>query len=165
MLGATGSEGIPMELFTSGEPRWLGVQALLPGESILSLIGEQTRFTLVAMLPGRYRPMLRPGMPIRLELSGFKYEYQNLTIDSVGNEVVGPSEIRRFLGQELADTVSLKEPVVLVTARLPNSTFVAEGKTFSYYEGMQGDADARVRAESVLLTLVPGLKALFNDGG
>ena len=32
MLGATGSEGIPMELFTSGEPRWLGVQALLPGE-------------------------------------------------------------------------------------------------------------------------------------
>jgi len=30
---------------------------------------------------------------------------------------------------------------------------------------MQGDADARVRAESVLLTLVPGLKALFNDGG
>src|SRR5579864_1044247 len=26
MLGATGSEGIPMELFTSGEPRWLGVQ-------------------------------------------------------------------------------------------------------------------------------------------
>jgi membrane fusion protein (multidrug efflux system) len=117
------------------------------------------------MLPGRYRPMLKPGMAVRLELAGFKYVYQNFTIESVGNEVVGPSEIRRFLGQELADTVSLKEPVVLVTARLPTSTFVAEGKTFSYYEGMQGDADARVRAESVLLTLVPGLKALFNDGG
>ena|SRR5882762_8438824 len=28
MLGSTGSEGIPMELFTSGEPRWLEVQAL-----------------------------------------------------------------------------------------------------------------------------------------
>jgi len=28
MLGATASEGIPMELFTSGEPRWLEVQAL-----------------------------------------------------------------------------------------------------------------------------------------
>ena len=31
MLGATGSDGIPMELFTTGEPRWLGVQVLLPG--------------------------------------------------------------------------------------------------------------------------------------
>ena len=31
MLGATASEGIPMELFTSGEPRWLEVQALIPG--------------------------------------------------------------------------------------------------------------------------------------
>jgi hypothetical protein len=43
MLGAVGSEGIPMELFTSGEPRWLGVQALLPGEE------EQPRVLLVSV--------------------------------------------------------------------------------------------------------------------
>jgi hypothetical protein len=43
MLGATESEGIPMELFTSGEPRWLGVQALLPGEE------EQPRVLLVSV--------------------------------------------------------------------------------------------------------------------
>lgn len=43
MLGVTGSEGIPMELFTSGEPRWLGVQALLPGEE------EQPRVLLVSV--------------------------------------------------------------------------------------------------------------------
>lgn len=140
-------------------------QALSPGDTILSLIGEQTRFTLVAMLPGRYRPMLRPGMPLRLELAGFKYEYQNLAIDSVGNEVVGPAEVKRFLGQELADTVAVHEPVILVQARLPQSSFTADGKTFSYYDGMQGTADARVRAESVLVTLVPGLKALFDNAG
>jgi hypothetical protein len=28
MLGSSGSEGIPLDLFTSGEPRWLEVQAL-----------------------------------------------------------------------------------------------------------------------------------------
>jgi hypothetical protein len=28
MLGLIGSEGIPLDLFTSGEPRWLEVQAL-----------------------------------------------------------------------------------------------------------------------------------------
>jgi hypothetical protein len=43
MLGATSSEGIPMELFTSGEQRWLGVQALLPGEE------EQPRVLLVSV--------------------------------------------------------------------------------------------------------------------
>jgi hypothetical protein len=43
MLGATGSEGIPMELFASGEPRWLGVQALLQGEE------EQPRVLLVSV--------------------------------------------------------------------------------------------------------------------
>jgi membrane fusion protein (multidrug efflux system) len=140
-------------------------QALSMGETVLSLEGEQTKFTLVAMLPGRYRPMLKPGMPVRLELAGFKYVYQNLKIESVGNEVVGPAEMRRFLGQELADTVAVTEPVVLVMARLPQSTFLADGRTFAYYEGMQGNADARVRAESVLVTLFPALKALFNDGG
>jgi hypothetical protein len=43
MLGATGSEGIPMDLFTSGEQRWLGAQALLPGEE------EQPRVLLVSV--------------------------------------------------------------------------------------------------------------------
>jgi len=43
MLGATASEGIPMELFTSGEPRWLGVQALLPGTE------EEPRVRLVSV--------------------------------------------------------------------------------------------------------------------
>jgi hypothetical protein len=43
MLGATGTDGIPMDLFTSGEPRWLGVQTLLPGEE------EQPRVLLVSV--------------------------------------------------------------------------------------------------------------------
>lgn len=43
MLGASGDEGVPMELFTSGEQRWLGVYALLPGEE------EQPRVLLVSV--------------------------------------------------------------------------------------------------------------------
>ncbi len=43
MLGVVGGEGIPSELFTSGEPRWLGVQPLLPGEE------EQPRVLLVSV--------------------------------------------------------------------------------------------------------------------
>jgi hypothetical protein len=42
-LGVTGPEGVPAELFTSGEPRWLGVQPLLPGAE------EQPRVLLVSV--------------------------------------------------------------------------------------------------------------------
>ncbi len=43
MLGATANEGIPVDLFNSGEPRWLGVQAVLPGSE------EQHRVLLVSV--------------------------------------------------------------------------------------------------------------------
>lgn len=42
-LGVTGREGLPAELFASGEPRWLGVQPLLPG------VEEQPRVLLVSV--------------------------------------------------------------------------------------------------------------------
>jgi len=43
LLGATKNEGIPLELFTSGEPRWLTWQVQLPGEV------EQPRVLLVSV--------------------------------------------------------------------------------------------------------------------
>ncbi|HET8922238.1 MAG TPA: hypothetical protein VFN26_04495 [Candidatus Acidoferrum sp.] len=43
LLGATKSEGLPLELFTAGEPRWLGVQVNLPKEV------EQARVLLVSV--------------------------------------------------------------------------------------------------------------------
>ena len=44
LLGVTTQEGVPPELFSSGQPRWLGVQSQLPGES------EQPR-ALLASVP------------------------------------------------------------------------------------------------------------------
>jgi type IV secretory pathway VirB2 component (pilin) len=43
LLGTTKSEGLPLELFATGEPRWLGAQVQLPGEV------EQTRVLLVSV--------------------------------------------------------------------------------------------------------------------
>src|SRR5216684_7839740 len=43
LLGSTKSEGLPLELFVSGEPRWLGVQVNLPKEV------EQPRVLLVSV--------------------------------------------------------------------------------------------------------------------
>src|ERR1041384_1242065 len=43
LMGSTLNEGLPMELFASGEPRWLGVQVNRPGEV------EQPRVLLVSV--------------------------------------------------------------------------------------------------------------------
>ena len=43
LLGATKSEGLPLELFSAGEPRWLGMQVNLPHEV------EQARVLLVSV--------------------------------------------------------------------------------------------------------------------
>src|SRR5258706_5714282 len=43
LLGATKNDGVPLDLFTSGEPRWLGVQVQLPGYE------EEARALLVSV--------------------------------------------------------------------------------------------------------------------
>jgi membrane fusion protein (multidrug efflux system) len=102
-------------------------------------------------------------MALRLRLSGFARSSELVTVESVGDEVVGPAEAKRYLGQEAADLVPINGPVVLVQARLAAPTFTSEDKTFHYYEGLTGTAEARVRAQRVLIALVPGLRWVVPD--
>jgi membrane fusion protein (multidrug efflux system) len=118
--------------------------------------------SLIALLPGGYRPTLHPGTPLRVELDGFQHEYHTFTIEAVGDQIVGPGEVRRFLGPESADALQLNGPMVLVRARLPSSTFTSQGRTFNYFDGMLARADARVRTERILVALVPGLKGALG---
>jgi membrane fusion protein (multidrug efflux system) len=140
-------------------------QGLAAGDKVLSLLGEDSQFWLLALLPGQYRPLLHPGMPLRVEMVGYPYEYRTLTIDSIQDEVVGPGEVRRYLPPDIADAVPLPGPTVLVRARIPSPTFTLEGQSFRYYEGMLSSAEARVRSERILVALVPALKALFHSDG
>lgn len=140
-------------------------QHLTPGQVILSLDGGDPRLGIVALIPGHYRPLLRPGMPLRLELEGYGYAYQQLTVESVGDEVVGPAEARRFLGPGIGDAVPLTGSVVLVTARLPAPTFEADGRAYAYHHGTPGTAEVRVRSEKILFALVPALRALWGRNG
>lgn len=81
-------------------------QYLTPGEPVLSMIGPDRSFSVTAMLPGEYRPLLKPGMPLRLELAGYRYDYQDLEVESIGDAIIGPSEVQRYLGRELAERSS-----------------------------------------------------------
>jgi len=140
-------------------------QYLQPGQTVLSLAAGGTEPTVTVVLPGQYRPLLRPGQPLRLEISGYRYAYQKLVVGTVSDEVIGPGEAQRALGPAIAQTVQVTGPVVVAKARLPSSTFVAEGKTYRYHNGMQGTAEVRIRRDRLLVVLVPGLKALFGDHG
>jgi membrane fusion protein (multidrug efflux system) len=140
-------------------------QRLAVGELILSIVPDDARLSLVALLPGGYRPMLRPGTPLRFELVGYRYEYHQVAIESVGDEVVGPNEAKRFLGPDIADSVALAGPVVLVRARLPTHSFTSNGRTLDYYDGLQAQAQARVRTEPIVVMLIPALKVFFHHGG
>ena len=138
-------------------------QQLNSGDKILSLLPENSAFRLVALVPGHYRPMIKLGTRLRLEVSGYKYTYHNFIVDSMGDEIIGPNEARRYLGEELSDSVSLLGPVVLIQAHLPTKGFIAEGKAYNYYDGMQGTAEVPIRTQSVLLSLLPVLRRLSSD--
>ena len=138
-------------------------QPLAAGDRLLTIASPQARGRVVALVPANYRPMVKPGMRMRVELRGFAYEYQNLTVDSVGNEAVGPAEVRRYLGQDLADTVTVDGPVVLVQASTTGPTFTSNGKVYSFIDGLAGVANVRVRSVPIALALVPGLRWLLGE--
>jgi len=137
-------------------------QHLTPGDPVLSLVGEDMRWVVVAMLPGHARPLLQTGTEMRLELTGYKYAYRNVVIQSVGDEIVGPAEVRQYLGQEIADAVPVTGPAVLVKAQLASNTFRADGMSLSYYEGMLGTVDARLRRQPLILSIIPALKSVLR---
>ncbi len=141
-------------------------QYFQPGQIVLSVIGDEREPLVAAMIPGRYRPLLHPGIPMRFEISGYRYAYQHLKVDSVSNEVLGPAEVLRHLGPGISDAVQLTGPVVIVKARLPAEVFEVDGKTYKYHNGMHGIADIRIRSEKILLALIPALKRMTrsNDG-
>jgi membrane fusion protein (multidrug efflux system) len=138
-------------------------QLLGAGEPILSLVPAGARFSVIALLPGHFRPQLREGMPLRLELDGHRYAYQWASIRRIADQVIGPAEARRFLGPEIADGVPIDGPVVLVDAELPSATFRARGTEYAYHDGMLARAEAAARTERILFLLLPQLRGLWSS--
>lgn len=142
-----------------GDVRVRAGQLVEAGTSVLELADVASTASLTALLPGRYRPFLAPGKKLRFQLDGFNKRPQEVIITNVGDQIVGPSEAARYLGRDLADSVTVTGPVVLVQARLPKATFESDdGKTLGFAHGMHGKAESVVRNERVAYVFVPALK-------
>jgi len=137
-------------------------QHLSTGDPIMKILGKAPKLTVIAALPGEYRPLLKPGLPLELQLNGYPYSHEDLTISAIGDEIVGPGAVRRFLGSEVADAVPVSGPTVLVYADLSRRGFRWEGRERPYYDGMVGRAEVVVQDQSMILALVPGLRALLE---
>jgi multidrug resistance efflux pump len=148
---------------TIGDVRVQPGQLVDPGAPLLSLVRDGSGAQLTALLPGRYRPLLAPGMTLRFVADGFPREVHALTIERVGDQIVAPTEALRFLGRAAADDLPLSGSVVFVRAQLPTTAFKSEGALYRFHHGMQGRAETAVRSDSIAFTLIPGLRALVDN--
>lgn len=141
-----------------GDVRIRAGQHVEPGDVLMSVVDKKEMLDVIALLPGEDRPQLAVGMTMRLEITGYPYEYQSIGIQSIASDVVSPAEARRVVGAEVADSLELRGPVVIVRGRLPDTSFVIDGRTYSYHDGMYGAAEVRVRSEPIVYALLPGTR-------
>ena len=136
-------------------------QHVEPGQVAASIIEsvEGTHLEVIALLPGEDRPQLSAGMQLRLELTGYRYAYQVLTIDSVSSEVIAASEARRILGPDVTD-IAVGGSVVVVRGKLQSDEFESDDQIYRYHDGMIGKAEVRLRSERIVFAVIPGLRRL-----
>jgi hypothetical protein len=96
-------------------------------------------------------------MPMRVELAGHASAYRTVTIDELGDRLLGPAEAARAVGRGDAP---VGESFVLVRAQLGASDPEERGEVF---DGTSGTARVRVGSRSVLLTIFPGLEQLLSS--
>jgi multidrug resistance efflux pump len=135
-------------------------QALMPGDHIATIVEPGAEPIVTAFLPGQDRPRLRLGMPLQLDLRGYTKVRERAVIIEVGTEVIGPNEARRTVGAQVADSLNLNGPVVIVRARLPARTFVADNHRYHFHDGMLGNGEVEVESKPFMVTLVPSLEKL-----
>jgi biotin carboxyl carrier protein len=134
---------------------------VLGGDLILTLLPEGSSFEAIVMVPGEARPRVKAGSRIHLEMDGLSTYRQVLSAEAVAESVVGPNEVRRFLGAELVESTVLEGPVTLVWAKLPGLAFNVRGTEYRYHHGMQGRAEVLLRRERIVFLIFPALKAVL----
>lgn len=131
-------------------------KAVEPGQLAFTVLSTSTRGepTVIALLPGRYRPLLQVGMPMQIRWSGHRGARQELTIEHVSAGVVGPSEVRTIVGP-LATGFGETAGFALVQARLPATQFEASGRLYEVSDGLPGIAEVPVRRRRLGSLLLP----------
>ncbi|HEY0711459.1 MAG TPA: HlyD family efflux transporter periplasmic adaptor subunit [Polyangia bacterium] len=141
-------------------------QSVNPGEVVLTMVEEHSApsYAVVAFVPAHFRPMVKIGSRMRLALDGFAHTYADVTIESVSNEAVGPTEARRQLGPEAADALVVHGPLIVIKGQLPGTHFEFDQTTYQYHDGLPGAVHVKVHSTRIITMLFPYLREVFGHG-
>lgn len=146
-----------------GELRIHAGELLQTGQTALTLTRDRPTYSLVALIPGRFAPQLSRGHRLRFKLRGYPDQTMDLVVDRISQGVVSPSDARRVIGPEGEGLVPMEGPVVLVYARLDKPTVEVDGSSMELLDGMVGDAELKLRSQTILTSMVPALKRVLGD--
>jgi membrane fusion protein (multidrug efflux system) len=130
------------------------------GDIVLSIVQPKAEPEITAFLPGKDRPRLRIGMSLQVELVGYTKVRESALITSISSEIVAGEEIaRRILGPGLAGSFPQLNGGnwVIVKAKLPSRTFVADKRTQYYHHGLMAKTEVKIQSKPFLVTLLPAL--------
>lgn len=128
------------------------------GDVLLSIEGPHARTVVVGLFPGRVRPLLHAGdTRLLLELDGFPDAHVELSLASVADEVIGPEAALQGLGRDQLGALALQGPLVRVEAELAADVLFVDDVELRLYDGMHGRLEARLRARTLLESLMPTL--------
>ncbi|MBK6917572.1 MAG: HlyD family efflux transporter periplasmic adaptor subunit [Deltaproteobacteria bacterium] len=134
-------------------------QLVVAGDELLTLHDAEAPLRVLALLPGEERGRLRAGQPLTLDLREAGGEQLHVHLTSVDDEVIGPSEARRYLGLAHADVLELDGPVVLATATLDSRHYPTSRGALELHDGMRARARVEITRETLLQSLWPDQEA------
>jgi biotin carboxyl carrier protein len=137
-------------------------QAVAPGDQLVTLGGRGRTCSVWALLPGRYRPELLHGAAVRFNVHGYRYAQASAQLTAVGAHVLGPREVARYLGNELAGSLDLQGSTVIAKAELPSCTFSSDRDVFHFHQGMGGTGDVQLRSDALWAVLLPDLRKIVR---
>lgn len=137
-------------------------QPVSPGDHILSVGGQHSTCTVWALLPGRYRPELERGARVQFNVHGYRYAQATTELTDVGGQVLGPREVGRYLGNEVAGALEVQGPTVIAKAQLPSCEFESDEDHFRFHQGMAGSSEVQLRSEPLWAVLFPELRKVLR---
>jgi multidrug efflux system membrane fusion protein len=132
-------------------------KAVQMGDLVMQIIKPNTRYEVWAYLNSTDRPRIKPNMHLQVSIIGFNKKPAQLEITSISNDAVGAAEIRREIGQDLADTLKLSNEgsYILVKGEFAGDTIKVGKKEFSLHQGMSTKVEIKIDTKPFLVTIFP----------
>jgi hypothetical protein len=117
-------------------------------------LGEGRRASVVALIPGQYRPQMETGDSLRFNVLGYPQSYRNLVVTAVGDQIIGMSRVAEVLGTDALNTQGSQTGVVIVEASLPTNAFRVGIEELQLYDGMMGSVEIELGSQRLIRALI-----------